>query len=172
MYNTVIFFIFVVKILSFASQQMKLIYSNILLHWKFFTTNIYKNRSVVVWIIEFTCMCSAMSLSLVFPCRYCVPVAIDSLLQPGYVSLRLFQSIGQTSRSKRITIAKCTIYCYSFCQSGSADSDRGRELTHWLPRISECEIVREEVKSSVWSHRAPRVGSQFSYVPKHQDFGD
>ena len=139
MHDTVICFIFVVKIFSFASKWTKVIYSNISLHWKFFTMNVYKSGSFVVWIIEFTCTCSAVSLSQGFS------VAIFSLSQPGYLSLPLFQSLGLTSRSRRITITKCTIYCYSFCQSGSVESDRGRALTHWLPRISVCEIVREEV---------------------------
>ena len=61
--------------------------------------------------------------SLTFPCR-----------NRGYVSLPLFQSEGWTFKSKGITVAACFICCYTFCQSGSAESDHCCALTHCLPR--------------------------------------
>ena len=115
MLYTVICLIFV-KIISFGSQQMKIIYTNIMLHWKIFTMNIWKNESFMVRIIEFTCMCPAVCRLYLFPCH-----------NWGYVHLSLFQSNKWTCRSKGITIAKYIICLYSFRQSGSAESDQSHK---------------------------------------------
>ena len=72
---TVICFIFVVKIFLFASQKTKIIYSNVMLHKKIFTTNIYKNRSYelyIYWVYLHVFRCvpvAGISLSLLFPFR-------------------------------------------------------------------------------------------------------
>ena len=87
-----------------------------MLHWKI--TQWIFSRTKVLWCklsslahilqcVDFTCL-----LSLLFPCR-----------DRGYVHLSLFQSKGWTSRSKGIAIVKYIVWCYSFCQSRSAESD-------------------------------------------------
>ena len=76
-------------------------------------------------------MSSAVSLSLVFPCR-----------NRGYVSLPLFQSKGRTSRSKGITIAKCNICCYS---SANWEVQRVIVITHLF--VASCKLA------GAWSPR-------------------
>ena len=140
LYYTILCFIFVVKISSLASQWTKIIYSNILLHRKLFTTNIQQQKfyGINYWVYLH------MFRSV---CRWCFPVATIFLLQTwGYVCFTPFQSMGCTSRCKGTSIAKCIICYYSFCPSGSAESDRSQALTYWLPLISVCQFLRKVSK--------------------------
>ena len=77
------------------------LFTRILLHWKLFTTNTYKNRSFVVWITEFTCTRSSVSLPLVFPSCYCFPVATGGMSLYHYFKARdrLPDPKGSLSRS-------------------------------------------------------------------------
>ena len=60
------------------------------------------------------------------------------LLQLGICHFINISKQGIDFQIQRIIIAKCIICCYSFCQSGSAESDRHCALTHYLPQISGC----------------------------------
>ena len=67
--------------------------------------------------IEFTCTCPTQ-------CRLCLfTVTVISLLQVGLCPFIAISMQGMASRSKGITITNYIISHYSFCQSGSAESD-------------------------------------------------
>ena len=137
---TVIYFVFVVKIISFASRWKKFIYSNILLHWKY--SQQILRRKKVLW---HKLLSSLLAYVTQYPCRWCFQVSGVSLSlmftcrNQGHVSLSLFQSKGQISRSRSLSQSVSSAAILSSNQdSGSAESDRRRALTHCFPQISGC----------------------------------